>query len=112
MREEIIRLQYELEKNAGRYMSEGLGSVKSKLETKLSELGLLVRELGEVHKDPNSQHARKRKSMNRSPPKRSPGQKIWKNTPTLSEAVEEADGRLPPIIEDKYYPRRTLEYAE
>ena len=111
LREEIIRLQYEAEKNAENCMSEGVDKVKSRLEAKLSELGFLVRELGEVRNNPTAQHARKRKSINRSSPKRSPNQKIWKNTPTLSEAIEGADGRLPPIIEDKYYPRRTLEYV-
>ena len=109
LREDIIKLQYEVERTSNKYVLEGVDGVKGKLEAKLSELGNLVRELGEVHKNVEVKRTQKRRSINRSPPKRSPDQRVWKNTLTLSEAVGGADGRLPPIVEDKYYPRRTME---
>lgn len=40
---------------------------------------------------------------------RTPDQKNWRNMRTFSEAAGLEDDRLPPILEDKYYPRRTLE---
>ena len=49
--------------------------------------------------------------MNQSSPRRSPDQRNWKNALTLSEVTGGTDGRLPPIVEDKYYPRRTMEYV-
>lgn len=91
-------------------MLEGVDIVKGKLEAKLAELGGLVQELGNVQKNVDSRGA-KRRSINRNSPKRSPDQKNWKNTLTLSEVTGAADSRLPPIVEDKYFPRRTMEYV-
>lgn len=109
LREQIIKLHYEVEKHTSRAVQDNVDSVKAKLEAKLTELGGLVQELGKVQNNVESQRSHKRKSMNRSSPKRSPDQKNWKNALTLSEVTGGADGRLPPIIEDKYYPRRTME---
>lgn len=91
-------------------MLEGVKVVKGKLEAKLAELGGLVQELGIVQNSIDSQSAQKR-SINRSSPKISPDQRNWKNALTLSEVTGGADGRLPPIVEDKYFPRRTMEYV-
>ena len=111
MREEIIKLQYENEKNANRYVLEGVNTVKGKLEVTLLELGTLVGELGEVHRFTDIQRTRKRRSINRSSPKRSVDQRAPKSTLILSDASEGVDSRLPPILEDKYYPRKTMEYG-
>ena len=92
-------------------MLEGVEKVKGKLEAKLSELETLVRGLGDVRKTADVQRRHKRHSIGRNSPKRSPDQRVWKNTLTLSEAFGGEDGRLPPIVEGKYYPRRTLEYV-
>lgn len=109
LREQIIKLHYELEKSASRSTLDSVNDVKIKLETKLAELGNLVYELGAVQKTGENSRPQKRKSMTRSSPKRSPDQRNWRNTLTLSEATGGADGRLPPIVEDKCFPRRTLE---
>ena len=84
-------------------------SVKAKLEEKLAELGVLVKELGQVQEVTSTRRTSKRKSVGQSPPQRSPDQRNWKNVLALSEATGGMDGRLPPILEDKYYPRRTME---
>ncbi len=109
LREQIIRLHYEVEKNTNRAVQNNVDRVRAKLEAKLTELGGLVQELGKVQDNVESQRSQKRKSISRASPKRSPDQKNWKNALTLSEVTGGADGRLPPIVEDKYYPRRTLE---
>ena len=88
-----------------------MGTVKGKLDAKLTELGGLMQELGKIQKTAENHQSHKRKSMGRVSPKRSPDQKNWKNTLTLSEATGGGEGRLPPIVEDKYFPRKTLEYA-
>ncbi|CAF9910231.1 MAG: hypothetical protein ALECFALPRED_006429 [Alectoria fallacina] len=111
LREQIIKLHYEAEKTTGRAVLEGVKVVKGKLEAKLAELGGLVQELGIVQNSIDSQSAQKR-SINRSSPKISPDQRNWKNALTLSEVTGGADGRLPPIVEDKYFPRRTMDAEE
>ncbi len=112
LREQIIKLHYELESNAGKMESSTIDSFKMRLEAKLKEVGNLVQELGDVQKAAKKRRQEKRKSMNNKiSPKRSPNQRSWKNTQTLSDLMGEADGRLPPILEDKQFPRRTLEYV-
>ncbi len=108
LREQVIRLHHEAEESASKSVLESVDTVKNKLEAKLSELGALVKDLGCVQKSAEHLRAQRRKSVNMSSPKRSPDQRMWKNTLTLSEAVGGADGRLPPILEGKYYPRRTM----
>ena len=87
---------------------EDVGTVKAKLEEKLAELGSLVVELGGLGNGGRHNRSSPRKPVQASP-KRSPDQKRWKNALTLSEAAGGLDGRLPPIIEGKYFPRRTME---
>ena len=109
LREQIIKLHHEAETSTGLIVLESVNTVKGNLEVKLSELGKLVQELGNVQKNVDGQRKQRRKSILRNSPKRSPDQKNWKNALTLSEVTGGADGRLPPILEDKYYPRRTME---
>ena len=109
LREQIIKLHHEAETSAELVVLESVNNVKGNLEAKLSELGRLVQELGNVQKNVDGQRKQRRKSILRDSPKRSPDQKNWKNALTLSEVTGGADGRLPPILEDKYYPRRTME---
>ena len=111
LREQVIKLHHEAEQSTELAVFESVNNVKGNLEAKLSELGRLVQELGNVQKNVDGQRKQRRKSILRNSPKRSPDQRNWKNALTLSEVTGGADGRLPPILEDKYYPRRTMEYA-
>ena len=106
LREEAIRLRHELDKSR---RWNNVASVKSKLEDKLAELGYLVNELGSVQNGDVNDSSPLRKRVERASSKRSPDQKNWKNALTLSEVTGGQDGRLPPIVEDKYFPRKTLE---
>lgn len=108
LREEVIRLQFEIDSHVG---SGNISTVKARLEAKLLELGGLVQELGNVERSTEDRRALRRRSGAKVSPKESPDQRNWKNALTISEVTGGADGRLPPIVEDKYYPRRTLEYV-
>ncbi|KAI4290657.1 MAG: hypothetical protein L6R35_000091 [Caloplaca aegaea] len=109
LREQVIRLQFEIEHNVG---ADSINTVRGRLETKLGELGSLVQELGNLQQDAEDQRAIRRRSGVKASPKKSPDQRNWKNGLTISEATGGADGRLPPIVEGKYYPRRTLDAEE
>jgi len=111
LREQVIKLHYEVDNSTGSQGLNGVDGVKTKLESKLAELGDLLRELGEIKSNAAKQRPQRRKSLTGSSPRRSPNQRDWKNRLTLSEVTRESDGRLPPIIEDKCFPRRTLEYV-
>lgn len=104
LREQIIRHQGEAESNSAQLVVDHVSKIKADLEAKLSELGSLITTLGDAPPV-------KRRSPGgkvQASPARSPVQRNWKNMCTLSEAVAGQDGRLPPILEDKQYPRRTL----
>ncbi|KAL8645366.1 MAG: hypothetical protein Q9210_006740 [Variospora velana] len=109
LREQVIRLQFEIEHNVG---ADSINTVRGRLETKLGELGSLVQELGNLQQNAEDQRAIRRRSGVKASPKKSPDQRNWKNGLTISEATGGADGRLPPIVEGKYYPRRTLDAEE
>ncbi|KAI4261252.1 MAG: hypothetical protein L6R42_003542 [Xanthoria sp. 1 TBL-2021] len=109
LREEVIRLQFEIDNHVG---LGNISTVKARLEAKLLELGGLVQELGNVQQSTEDRRALRRRSGAKVSPKTSPDQRNWKNALTISEVTGGADGRLPPIVEDKYYPRRTLDADE
>lgn len=111
LREHVIRLQYEVERSPGRMVLDDVGNIRGKLEAKLSEIGNLVQELGKFQTDVENRRSPKRRATINNSSKRSPDQRNWKNVLSLAEVTAGVDGRLPPIVEDKYYPRKTLEYA-
>ncbi|KAL2071516.1 hypothetical protein VTL71DRAFT_12751 [Oculimacula yallundae] len=110
LRGQILQLQGELENGKSQRIAQHTGVVKSQLEAKLLEIGALLSGLGEV---PSPQRkSRKSGHLIRTSPATSPDQKNWKNICTLSETVAGQEGRLPPILENKSYPRKTLEHQE
>jgi hypothetical protein len=108
LREQIPRLQTEADSRSSQEVVDHVNAIKANFEAKLLELGTLVTALGDVP-HPKKKTSTKEGKTVRPSPTQSPDQKNWKNMCTLSEAVGLQDGRLPPILEDKSYPRRTLE---
>ena len=109
-RERVIKLQHEVGRSPGLETRDSIGKFRSQLESKLADLTGLVQELGTIQQNLEPRRVSRRRSIQRSSPKRSPDQRNWKNALGFSEVAGVVDGRLPPIAEDKYYPRRTLEY--
>ncbi|KAL8810269.1 MAG: hypothetical protein Q9200_002709 [Gallowayella weberi] len=109
LREQVIKLQFEIDNNVG---AGDIGMVKGRLEEKLCELGSLVQELGNVQQIAEDRRAIRRKPGVKASSEKSPDQRNWKNAQTISEVTGGADGRLPPIVEGKYYPRKTLDADE
>ncbi len=91
------------------YVVDQVGAVKERLELKVKELSSFVSELGGLQdRVQTSAESQKTSKGGRASPQRSPDQKNWRNAFTLSEVIGGQDGRLPPIVEDKPYPRLTL----
>jgi hypothetical protein len=107
LREQIITLTQELERfEAARTLHDSVYDVKAKLDSKLVELGNLITELGSLPR----RYSRAVRENGESAPARQSrelGPKEVDDTdpePNLGFL----DGRLPVIMEDKFYPRRTL----
>lgn len=108
----MIKLQHEVDKGHRQAAVDNVAAIRLRLEAKLAEIGHIVQDLGEAHGSLEIPRTSCRKSTQQSSPRKSPDQRNWKNTLTLSDVTGYSDiARLPPIAEDKYYPRRTLEYA-
>ncbi|CAG8391971.1 unnamed protein product [Penicillium salamii] len=103
LRKQVINLTQETERlEAGKMLHNGIYDIKSKLDAKLAELSSLATDLGSLPRrvgklcDEQSQR-----------PKQAP-----ESRPRTEDLFGPDDGRLPAIVEDKYYPRRTLEAQE
>jgi hypothetical protein len=100
LRKQVINLTQETERlEAGKMLHNGIYDIKSKLDAKLAELSNLATDLGslprKVGKLCNEQTDRPKQAA--------------ESRPRTEDIMEGEDGRLPAIIEDKHYPRRTLE---
>jgi hypothetical protein len=109
LRRQILRLQNEIDNGSAQKTAAYAIHIKSELEAKIQEIGALLGGLGETPKSINE--TTKQGRITRASPNTSPDQKNWKNMCSLSEAMAGQEGRLPPILENKQYPRKTLEYV-
>ncbi|KAF2740705.1 hypothetical protein EJ04DRAFT_163462 [Polyplosphaeria fusca] len=105
LREQVLQLQNALETHTSRPSFENVDSVKDRLESKIQELGALVAELGQLKKSAAEPPCKSQTAATR----RSPGERQWRSGLGLRE-VESA--MLPTIVEDKHFPRRTMNSDE
>ncbi|KAG9234305.1 hypothetical protein BJ875DRAFT_17078 [Amylocarpus encephaloides] len=109
LRKHIVHLECELGKEREGNSREHDSHIKAQLEAKLSEINALFSGFCQT---PRSKRKDEKPSENKSTgPCKSPKQKE-KIRPSLEEAIANQEGRLPPIREDKQYPRKTLEQQE
>lgn len=106
LREQVINLTQEIERlESAKLLHNGVYEIKSRLDTKLaelsgiaSELGMLPRKVGKLgDKSGDSDH---------------PKATALDARPRATDAEYNTgidDGKLPAILEDKHFPRRTLE---
>ncbi|EAQ86703.1 hypothetical protein CHGG_07956 [Chaetomium globosum CBS 148.51] len=108
LRGQILRLEKQVEDNSAQRIADHALQVKEKLEHQLSEFTALLGSLG-VEPPAKRRASEERmlsntcQSMARSPP-----QRRRRNTSIDSEALAGMEGRLPPIYENKTYPRATM----
>ncbi|PYI04840.1 hypothetical protein BO78DRAFT_388208 [Aspergillus sclerotiicarbonarius CBS 121057] len=110
LREQVISLSQEVERyEAVRLLQDGVYDIKTRLDNKLAELNSLVADLGALPRRLCKRLTEKPQSADHTRPIPD-----WRPKYTDDElnAGQEGDGRLPVILEDKYYPRRTLEAQE
>lgn len=109
LREQVISLSQEVERfQAAKMLNNGIYDIKKKLDVKLAELNSLVVDLGKLPRKFGRECVEGADSMNF---KQSNHPSVeWRRRATSSEYNQILeDGRLPVILEDKYYPRKTLE---
>jgi hypothetical protein len=117
IREQAINIAQESEKWRAAYKAtREISNLKSRLEEKLQEVNNIVTELGELPERATKRKSATRKSISIARGVRSPDEKEWRNRQTIGGVLNaeraEQEGRLPAILEDKAYPRRTLDHSE
>ncbi|KAL2783420.1 hypothetical protein BJX66DRAFT_318538 [Aspergillus keveii] len=117
LREQVITLTQELERfEAAKTLRDGVYDIKTRLDSKLVELGSLVTGLGNLPRQYSKTTRERAESESESPTERHSRRPSFVNQVNGAESEPtlnlEVDGRLPVILEDKYYPRRTLEARE
>lgn len=109
LREQVINLTQEIERlEAAKLLHNGVYEIKGRLDVKLAELNSLVADLGALPRKAGRLDGEESEQSNR-PKATAPNSK-----PRMTDSeyhAEVDDGKLPAILEDKYYPRRTLEYV-
>ncbi|KAK2010313.1 shugoshin [Colletotrichum eremochloae] len=106
----IIGLEKELENSNARRIADHALDIRSRLETQLMDCMSLIESLGQEpptkrHASPRGRRISRASLSHRSPPQRRPPREPTKDT----EARALQEGRLPPIAENKSYPRATLD---
>lgn len=112
LREQIIALTQDLERfEAAKTLHDGVYDVKARLDSKLVELSSLIIELGSLPRRYAKKTRDEPEPMGGELP-RDTGFTQPVRDANLDRALElEANGKLPVILEDKYFPRRTLGYV-
>ncbi|KAJ4294293.1 hypothetical protein N0V90_007983 [Kalmusia sp. IMI 367209] len=105
LREQVLHLQNTLEAQAHAPSFSTIDTVKNQLEAKIQELGGLVAELGQLNKRRGTSPCKSQATATR----RSPDERQWRSALGLQE-VE--DAMLPTIMENKSYPRMTMNAEE
>lgn len=106
---QVISLNHEIERyESAKALNDGVHNLKARLDSKLAELGNLVAELGALPRKVN------KKTMSEAAASGVDEERQSHINYRREELGPEAiagfdDGRLPVILEDKYYPRKTLE---
>lgn len=112
LREQVIALSNEVDRlEAAKLFQHGLYDVKAKLDAKLAELNTLVTDLGALPRKFQKSYDEKQKPAN-LPETRKPSSDLRARAMNSEPQPGDDDGRLPAIVEDKYYPRQTLESVE
>ncbi|KAL2815453.1 hypothetical protein BDW59DRAFT_16169 [Aspergillus cavernicola] len=110
LREQVITLTQDVERfEAAKTLHDGVYDVKGRLDSKLVELSSLVAELGNLPRRYSKATGQKDEPVVGRQPRQSSSINLANGADPEPSLGLEADGRLPVILEDKYYPRRTLE---
>ncbi|KAK3344023.1 hypothetical protein B0T25DRAFT_315338 [Lasiosphaeria hispida] len=112
LRGQVMRLEKELENNQAQRIADHAVEIRAKMEAQLAELGSMLASLGT--EPPSKRHSSegRRIAKARSSNSRSPAQKKLRDTSVDPEALAAQEGRLPPIQENKQYPRATMNSEE
>jgi hypothetical protein len=103
-----MRLEKELENNTADRIADHALEIKAKMEAQLAELAAMVAGLGT--EPPSKRHSPERRLPARPAPRglKSPAQRRPRDPTVDPETLAAQEGRLPPIYENKSYPRATM----
>ncbi len=112
LREQVIALTQDLERfETAKTLHDGVYDVKTRLDSKIVELSSLITELGSLPRRYAKKTRDEPEPMGKKLPKDSNFTQQVKDANPDRTLELEANGKLPVILEDKCFPRRTLKYV-
>lgn len=114
LRAESNQLRVAIDESRTTRTLQNVEDVRRQLQDKLKEFEGLVGSLGEIGKKRKS--TKRQSDLIRSP-RQSPNQRAWRNERGIGDVLDlpqtrQAEGWLPTIVENKHFPRRTMEYDQ
>jgi hypothetical protein len=108
LRGQILHLEKEAEDNSARRIADHALEIKARMEAQLLEFEAMISGLGV--EPPAKRQAPERRKSGRTRPStsRSPPQRRVRDLAKDPDALALQEGRLPPIYENKSYPRATM----
>ncbi|GAQ11032.1 shugoshin [Aspergillus lentulus] len=113
LREQVIMLSQELERfESVKSLHDGVYDIKTRLDDKLAELGNIVNELGTLPRRLGKSCDERLGAGGLGQLKLSSSESTYRKPDPESNLICKEQGGLPVILEDKCYPRETLESQE
>lgn len=109
LRQRILQLENDLASSSSDDLRHGVDAVRAHLEHQLANFVQSVNGCLEDLSASSQVKKSRRKSQLATSPKRSPARREWKNSSTLCEALASQGQTMPTIVENKLFPRRTLD---
>jgi hypothetical protein len=110
LREQVIMLSQELERvESAKSLHDGVYDIKTRLDDKLAELGNLVNELGTLPRRLGKSCDDRLGTGGLGQLKLSRSKSTYRKPDPENNLICKGQGGLPVILEDKCYPRKTLE---
>ncbi|KAK1761337.1 hypothetical protein QBC47DRAFT_26283 [Echria macrotheca] len=112
LRGQVMRLEKEVENNSAQRIADHALEIRAKMEAQLAELGSMLASLGS--EPPSKRHSPERRKFAKLSPRglKSPAQRKARDPAVDQDALAAQEGRLPPIYENKTYPRATMNSHE
>ena len=110
LRGQILRMEKEAEDSSAQRIADHALEIKARMEAQLIEWGSMLASLGMEPPTKRQSPMSRRMAKPRSTLSRSPAQRRPRDS-AKDPAGLALEGRLPPIHENKTYPRQTLKYV-
>jgi len=108
----MLRLEKELEDSSAQRIADHALEIKARMEAQLAEWGSMLASLGLEPPRKRQSPMTRKIAKSRSGLSHIPAQRRPRDMARDHDGLPAQESRLPPILENKTYPRQTLKYVQ